>query len=93
MPLICESALVPPVVLPRLVYLRLCGAETVIAGLMGLISMSSPLHNVIIRFKLTYSPSEWTLTDAVKKILTSYYECQGLDYPCEVNCLTISSNS
>ena len=33
------------------------------------------------------------LPDAVKKILTSYYECQGLDYPCEVNCLTISSNS
>ena len=50
MPLICESALVP-VVLPRLIYLRLCGAEAVIAGFMGLVFDARP------RFTPPFNPA------------------------------------
>jgi len=79
-----------PVFLPRLVDLRLYGPEAVITGFIGLVSMSSPLHNVTIHFESTPTSSIPALAGTVKKILTPYYKCQGLEYPRKVNNLTIS---
>ena len=91
---LAESSSVPvPFILPRLAKLRLYGMEAAILGFIDLIGMSSPLHDVAIRFgqgpKLTVS----TLANTLKKILVAYYECQGLNHPRKVNHLTISYNS
>lgn len=91
MPLVGKSGVSIPVVLPRLVDLRLDGVDTVIAGFMDLVSMSSPLHNVVIRFRgRTYGDS--TRASAIKKIITLYYEYLVLEYPRKLDHLTISPN-
>ena len=82
-----------PVVLPRLDDLRLYGTEADIAGCVDLISMSSPLHNVIIDFISVSTATVPPLVNAAKKILALYYESQGLDYPRMANHLTVSFNS
>ena len=82
-----------PVVLPRLVDLKLYGTEAVIAGFMDLISTSSPLHNVIIDFGSASTTAAPALADAVRKFLALYYECQGLDYPRMADRLTVSLDS
>lgn len=90
MPRVEPSIPLVPIVLPRLVDLRLQGTTAIVAEFVGLIGMSSPLHNVDINLESTN-----TFTDpnsAVKRILTLYYECQGLDYPRRADQLTISSD-
>ena len=85
-----ETSRPVPVLLPRLVGLGLYSTDSAeVAGVVDLISMSSPLHNVVIHLQ-TISP---TLISTVGRILTAYYECQGLDYPRKANGLTISSTS
>ena len=78
------------VVLPRLVVLRLHGTNGSILGLLDLIDVSSPLHNVVIRF--CYAPNFTVpdITRTTEKILVAYYNCQGLDHPREVHTLAIS---
>ena len=76
-------------VLPRLVTLRLNGAEAAILEFLDSIGMSSPLHTVVISFCTTqYS----TASDAsvVKKILVPYYGCEGSDHSRKSCRLTVS---
>jgi len=93
MPQIEPSEPFIPVVLPRLVDLRLHGTEAIIAGCMDIVSMSSPLHNVFIDFESTSTTTVPALANTVKKILASYYECQELDYPRMADHLTVSLDS
>ena len=81
-----------PVILPRLVDLRLYGLEAVVVGFLDLVSMSSPLHSVIIRLKFAYAPRPQALVGTAEKILSPYYECQGLEYPRGVERLTVSTS-
>ena len=92
MPQVEPSEPPAPVVLPQLVDLRLCGTEAMISGFMDLLSMSSPLHSVIIDFRSATTMTVSALTNVVKKILPSYYEQQGLDYPRTADHLTISDS-
>lgn len=75
-----------PFVLPQLVDLRLYGPELPVLGFIDLIGMSSPLHNVVVRFGRTRDP----LASAAKKVLVAYYGCPGLEQPRKVDRLTIS---
>jgi len=80
-----------PFILPRLVNLRLYGAETAILGFIDLIGMSSPLRNLVIHFDSCSGFTLPALTSAVEKIVMPYYDCQVLDRPRKINSLTISS--
>ena len=77
-----------PIFLPRLVDLTLYGTESVIAGFIDLVSISSLLYNIVIHFSYTSDP---VLISTIKRILTEYCY-QGPDYPRKVNNLTISSD-
>jgi len=88
LPPVEKSGTPAPVVLPRLIDLSLCGSNTSIAGFIDLVSMSSPLHNVTVRFSST---SALAPISTAKKLLTAYYECEGLEYPRKVNRLNVSS--
>ena len=92
MPLVEPSGPSVPVAPPRLVDLRLYGTEVMISGIMGLVGMTSPLYNVIIHFESTSSSSISNLTNTVKEIIASYYECQGPDHPRRANHLAISNS-
>jgi len=80
-----------PFVLPQLVDLRLHGTMEDIPGFIDLIGMSSPLRNVVIHFDCAPHFTIPTLASAMGKIVMPYYSCQGLDYPREIDSLTISS--
>ena len=80
-----------PVPLLHLVELRLCGTDGAINGFIDLVSMSSPLHNVIIEFKRNNIPSVAAHADTAKKFLTAYYGCKRLEHPRKATHLTISS--
>ena len=84
-----SSSPLVPLILPRLAILRLYGSEAAILGLVDLINMSSPLHNVVIGFKQSPKPTVADLAGAVQKILVAYYECQGLKFPREIHHFTI----
>lgn len=85
----------PPIffTLPHLVTLRLYGTEAAILGFLDFVGMSSPLHDVVVRFSRFQDFNAIALASTVKKILVAYYECQGLDHLRKVNHITISSNS
>ena len=93
MPLPGPTTDLAPFVLPRLVSLRLHGTEMAISRFIDLIDMSSPLHDVVIRFHNDPRPTPPALAGTVMKILVAYYECQGLNYPRKFNHLTISYSS
>ena len=80
-----------PFVLPRLTDLRLHGTKGAIFGLINLLGMSSPLHNVVIRFGYINNLTIPTLASTMEKVLVAYYDCQGLGYPRKIDSLTISS--
>jgi len=80
-----------PVVLPRLVDLKLSGPDEVIEGFIDLISMFSPLHDVTIDFGYGSGPSLAARVNTTKKLLTAYYGCKGLEYPRKATHLTVSS--
>lgn len=80
-----------PFVLPQLVELRLHGTMGDISGFMDLIGMSSPLHNVLIHFDRVPQVTGPIFASTMKKIVASYYNCQGLDYSRKIDSLTISS--
>ena len=88
MPSIENSGELVPVVLPRLVELRLCGMGEVIDGFIDLVSMSSPLHNVIISFQHN---DDAPLANTTKKLLTAYYGSKGLEHPRKATHLTVSA--
>jgi len=90
LPPVEESGTPVPIVLPRLVNLRLYGMEAVVVGFLDLISMSSPLYSVAILLDYTYTPRLSTLARTAETILVPYYECHGLEYPRTVGHLTIS---
>jgi len=92
MPAAGTSRTLVPVFLPQLVDLRLYGKDPVIMGFVELVDMSSPLHNVVIYFKSTNARTA-ARASAVKQILTTYYECQRLEYPRKVDCLAVSPSS
>jgi len=92
-PLPGPSSAPAPFTLPRLVSLRLHGMEAAISGLIDLIDMSSPLHDVVIRFARDPESTVPAFAGAVGKILVGYYECQGLDYPRKIDHFTISYRS
>ena len=78
-----------PIILPRLIDLRLCGMGAAIAGFMDLIS-TSPLHNVAPYIKRIHVPTVPGLPSSVKQILTTYYGCHGLEHPRKVDHLAVS---
>ena len=80
----------PLVVLPRLVDLRLHGTNESILGLIDLIGMSSPLHNVAINFCHTPNFTAPDLARTMEKILVAYYNRQELGHPRDVHHLAIS---
>lgn len=82
----------PPVsfTLPQLVTLRLYGAEADILGFLDLTGMSSPLHDVVVRFGRPSYFHAPALASTVKKVLVAYYECQGLGHHRRVSHITIS---
>ena len=82
-----------PFTLPRLVNLRLDGQEAAVLGFIDLIDMSSPLHDVVIRFGRTHATSVPVFANTMKKVLVAYYKCERLNHPRKVNHLTISHNS
>lgn len=79
-----------PFTLPHLATLRLYGAESAILGFLDLVGMSSPLHNVVVRFSRPQYFDAPALASTVQKVLGGYYECQGLNRPRKANHLTIS---
>jgi len=81
-----------PFVLPRLVNLRLFGSKKAIVGLIDLIGMSSPLHKVFIRFDHTSDLTIPALVGAMEKIVTPYYNCQGLGSHRKIETLTVLSS-
>jgi hypothetical protein len=88
-----ESLEVPvPFILPQLVNLRLCGVEATIVGLIDLVGMPSPLHNVVIHFLCSSEQTVPVLASIVGEIVMAYYGCQGLDYPRKASHLTVSSD-
>ena len=89
MPLPWPTGALIPFILPRLVSLWLHGTEVAILKFIDLIDMSSPLHDVVIRFHHDSRP----LAGTIAKILAAYYKCQGLNYPRKFNHLTISYSS
>jgi len=81
-----------PFVLPRLSDLRLHGEEGAILRFIDFIGMSSPLHDVTIRFDRNFNLSIRALASTMQTILAIYYGSQGLNYPRTVNRLAISYN-
>ena len=90
LPLVEGSGSPVPIVLSDLVYLRLCGTGSAIAGFVDLVSMSSPLHDVVIHFQRE-SSSGWceAPTDVAGNFLTAYYGCEGLDHSRKANHLIV----
>ena len=80
MPLPEPSNASDPLILPRLATLRLYGTEAAISGFIDIIGVSSPLHNVAIRFERDPEPTIGALVDSAEKILKAYYGHRGLDY-------------
>jgi hypothetical protein len=78
--------------LPRLATLRLYGEEAAILGLLDLIGMSSPLHNVVVRFSRPSHPNPSALARTVEKILVSYYAFQEPNHSRKTSHITISCN-
>ena len=86
-----ESAEAPvPFALPQLVVLRLHGTPGYLLRLTNLIGTSSPLHNLALNFKYTHGQDITALVDVTKKILSAYYECEGLDHPRNANYLSVA---
>lgn len=79
-----------PFTLPQLADFKLRGTAGCILGLVNLIGTSSPLHNVAFHFHYHRNQNVPALVDAVKKILTAYYECEGLDHPRQAYHLIVS---
>ena len=77
-------------VLPRLADLRLRGHKRLVVPCLDLISMSSPLHNIVIYVEDADSINDSALTGIMKKILGAYYGCP--DHPRTADSLTISSD-
>jgi len=92
-PLPGPSSGLTPFALPQLVDLRLYGGVVAISSFVDFIGMSSPLHDVIIRFDKSYNSTIPKLASAMRSILGAYYECQGLKHPRTINRLAISYNS
>jgi len=88
MPLMEKSEPPAPVILPLLTKLRLCGMEVSIERFMDLVSMASPLYSIVFSFDFRNNRNVSALASAVKKVLTSYYGCQGLDHSHKPNRLT-----
>ena len=82
-----------PFVLPRLVVLRLHGYKSGVLGFSDLIGVSSPLRNIDILIQDSFTMPTPTLIGVMKKILTTHYECPGLDRPRTTHSLTISSGA
>jgi len=91
-PLPGRSGDLVPFVLPRLTNFRLHGTKGSIFGLIDLIGMSPPLHNVLIRFTPIPKSTTPVLTSIMEKILVAYYGCQGLDHPRKIDNLAISKD-
>jgi len=77
--------------LPRLVNLRLYGTKGAIIGLIDLIGMSSPLHDVVIHVDYTPDFTVPALAGTMEKIVVPYYNCKGVNYHRKIDSLTISS--
>jgi hypothetical protein len=92
LPSVEDSGELVPVVLPHLVDLMLDGADEAIEGFIDLISMSSPLRNVIISFQRGRIASDAARANTAKMILTMYYGCKGLEHPRKATHLTVSSS-
>ena len=78
-----------PLVLPQLADLSLCSTSSCILGIINLIDMSSPLHNVVLHFHYPSNHDIPVLVSATKEILAAYYECEGLGHPRKANYLSV----
>ena len=92
LPSVENSGELVPIILPCLVDLRLYGMVGTINGFIDLVSMSSPLHNLIIGFQYDDIPSVAAYADTVKKFLTAYYGCKGLAHPRRATYLIVNSS-
>ena len=81
-----------PFTLLQLVDLKLCGVAGCILKLINLISLSLPLHNIVLHFRYPHNQNAQALVKSVKKILVAYYKCEGLDNPRKADHFTISSS-
>lgn len=91
LPLPEPSVLLVPLVLPRLVDLRLRGLEWGVAGIVGLVGVSSPLRNIVILVQESHITEGVQETiGMIKEILAVYYGCPGIDHPRTSNWLSIS---
>ena len=79
MPRIEPSEVPVSSVLTRLIELKLCGMVECVSGLIGLIGMSPPLLNVVLRFRYPRNQTVPSLIGPVKKILGDYYGCTEPD--------------
>ena len=59
---------------PQLDAVRLHGTNSSILGLIDLIGMSSPLHNVVIRFTCAPNFTVPDLSSTMERILVVYYD-------------------
>ena len=74
LPLDGDSGGSVPVLLPRLVDLRLHGTNEVIDRFLGLVRMSSsPLHKIAIDFQNDYYHNTEPIVNTTQKLLTAYY--------------------
>ena len=80
-----------PFTLPQLVNLRLYGTKGAIVGLVDLIGMSSPLHDVVIHVDYTPDFTIPALASTMEKIVVPYYNCKGVNRYRKIDNLTISS--
>jgi len=78
------------IVLPRLVDLELCGMVECIMGSINVIGLPSHLRNVGLHFRCPRGLNVPALINTVKKVLATYYKCEGPEYPRKVNHLTVS---
>ena len=86
-----ESTEAPvPFTLPQLDVLKLRGTPECILRVVYLIGTTSPLHHIALHFDLTRDQDVPASVDAVKKVLTAYYEHGGLDHPRRANHITVS---
>ena len=92
MPRVDPPGVPAPPALSQLVDLTLSGTAGRISGFLNLVDMSSPLYNVVLRFRATLGQPFTALVDAMRKPLEAYYTCGEQDRPRNAGHLTVGSS-
>ena len=81
MPRVDPSEVPVQCALPQLVDLTLGSDIGRISGFLGLVDMSSPLYNIVLRLRHPRDQPVTALVNALKKVLTVYYKSGELNRP------------